>query len=259
MLGNMIYTDTHAHVYSEEFDIDRIECFNRSIANNVNRVFVPNVDIHSIHALKAICNQFKDTYFPMIGLHPCNVKEGYKHELEIIYSELISYKYYAVGEIGMDLYWDKTTYEIQKSAFIRQANWAIQFDLPVSIHSRNSTRELIHIIKEENLKHLRGIFHCFSGDVAEAHELIEMGFFLGIGGSVTYKNSILPEVLKQVSINNLVLETDAPYLPPIPHRGKRNETSYIPLIAQKLSQIYNLPIEEIAVITTNNSKQVFGI
>ena len=195
----------------------------------------------------------------MMGLHPCSVKDDYLIQLKLIYDELISGKYYAVGEIGMDLFWDKSTFNIQKEAFIEQATWAIKFDLPVSIHSRNATRELITIIKDENLFKLRGVFHCFSGDVTEALELIKMGFYLGIGGAVTYKNSNLPDVLKQIGYHNLVLETDAPYLPPTPHRGKRNETSFIPLIGEKLAQVFELSLAEIAEITTNNSKQIFGI
>lgn len=254
----MIFTDTHAHVYSEEFLNDSDECFNRSVEANVSRVFVPNVDVDSIQSLKIICNKYNQNYFPMMGLHPCSVGDDYLKQLNIIYEELISTKYYAVGEIGMDLYWDKTTFEIQKKAFIEQANWAIKFDLPVSIHSREATKELIKIIKDEKLSELRGVFHCFSGDQSEAMELINIGFYLGIGGAVTYKNSTLPLVLKSVGKENLVLETDSPYLPPTPYRGKRNETSYIPIISEKLAQLFEVTVAEIAVITTNNSIKVFG-
>lgn len=255
----MIFTDTHAHVYSEEFLGDTEDCFKRTLFNGVSRVFVPNVDIESIAPLKSVCETYKVNYYPMMGLHPCSVKEDFKSQLKIIYDELISSKYYAVGEIGMDLYWDKTTFNIQKAAFIEQAGWAIKFNLPVSIHSRNSTQELITIIKEEKLTNLRGIFHCFTGDEIQAKELINMGFFLGIGGVVTYKNSTLPQVLKVVGFDKLVLETDAPYLPPTPHRGKRNETSYIPLIAEKLAHIFEVSLVEIAEKTTSNSEIIFGI
>jgi len=255
----MIFTDTHAHVYSSEFETEWDSCFQRTIINGVSRIFVPNVEIETIKILKAICNIYPQSYFPMMGLHPCSVADDYKNQLDIIYNELISAKYYAVGEIGMDLHWDKTTYKIQKAAFIEQARWAIQFDLPVSIHSRSATPELIDIIRSENLLALRGIFHCFSGDKSEAEVLINMGFYLGIGGAVTYKNSKLPQVLHEIGISKLVLETDAPYLPPTPYRGKRNETSYIPLIAQKVAEIFNISIEEVAKITTNNSKEIFGI
>lgn len=255
----MIFTDTHAHVYSEEFLGVTEDCFKRTLFNGVSRVFVPNVDIASIAPLKSVCETYKGNYYPMMGLHPCSVKEDFKSQLKIIYDELISSKYYAVGEIGMDLYWDKTTFNIQKAAFIEQAGWAINFNLPVSIHSRDSTQELITIIKEEKLTNLRGIFHCFTGDDSQAHELINMGFYLGIGGVVTYKNSTLPQVLKAIGFDKLVLETDAPYLPPTPYRGKRNETSYIPLIAEKLAHIFEVSLVEIAEKTTNNSKKIFGI
>ncbi len=255
----MMFTDTHAHVYSDEFDTDSEACFERSIENKVSRIFVPNVDCQSIEALKKSCSAYPLHYFPMMGLHPCSVNENFTNNLTIIYKELISSTYYGVGEIGMDLYWDKSTYDIQKKAFIEQAQWAIKFDLPVSIHSRAATQHLISIIKEENLQKLRGVFHCFSGDENEAIELIKMGFYLGIGGAVTYKNSQLPTVLKTIGTQCLVLETDAPYLPPTPHRGKRNETSYIPLIANKLSEIFEINMAELAEITTNNSKKIFGI
>jgi len=253
------FTDTHAHVYSEDFDKDADDCFRRSISNQVTRVFVPNIDKDSIRGLKEICQRYSENYFPMMGLHPCSVKDDYEKQLLIIYDEFISSNYYAVGEIGMDLYWDTSTFEIQKRAFIEQAQWAIKNDLPVSIHSRNSTRELMDIIKEEKLCDLRGVFHCFTGNHTEALQLMEMGFYLGIGGVVTYKNSTLPETLLNVGLNNLVLESDSPYLPPTPHRGKRNETANIPVIAQKLSEIFNTPMEEIAEITTNNSIKVFKI
>jgi TatD DNase family protein len=255
----MIFTDTHAHVYSEEFTNDFELCFQRSKESNVERVFVPNVDVNTIEALKIICKTYSENYFPMMGLHPCSVKEDYKKQLAIIYDECLLNTYYAIGEIGMDLYWDKSTYHVQKLAFIEQAKWAINLNLPVSIHSRLATQELIKIIKEEKLLNLRGIFHCFSGDENEANELISMGFYLGIGGVLTYKNSSLPQVLKNIGINHLVLETDAPYLPPTPYRGKRNETSYIPIIAQKLADILQISKLEVAEITTNNSKKVFGL
>lgn len=255
----MILTDTHAHVYSEEFLNDFKECFNRSIENKVSRVFVPNVDVNSIKLLSEICKLYPNNYFPMMGLHPCSVKEDFNNQLKTIYDEFISSKYYAIGEIGMDLYWDKSTFNFQKAAFIEQASWAINNNLPVAIHSREATHELINIIKNENLSKLRGIFHCFSGDEAQANELINMGFYLGIGGVATYKNSTLPNVLKAIGIEKLVLETDSPYLPPVPYRGKRNETSYIPIIAEKLAHIFDISINEIAEITTNNSKEIFGI
>lgn len=255
----MEFTDTHAHVFAEEFDLDQDECFLRNQKELVTKVFVPNIDLGSIIPLKAICTKFSENYFPMMGLHPCSVKEDYEDVLVQIYDELISAKYIGIGEIGMDLYWDKTTYEVQKRAFIEQANWAIKFNLPVSIHSRECTLELIQLIKNEKLDQLRGVFHCFSGNIEKAQMLIDMGFYLGIGGVVTFKNSGLSQVLQSIGPEKLVLETDSPYLAPTPHRGKRNETSYLPLIAKSLAITFQKSIEEIAEITTNNSKQVFGI
>ncbi len=255
----MIFTDTHAHVYADEFANDSELCFSRCLENHVSHVFVPNIDVQSIAALKKTCSAHPMNYFPMMGLHPCSVDENYIGQLELIYEELISDTYYGVGEIGMDLYWDKSTFEIQKNAFVEQAQWAIKLNLPVSIHSREATQPLIKLIKDENLQKLRGVFHCFSGDENEAHELIKIGFYLGIGGSVTYKNSTLPLILKTIGIDSLVLETDAPYLPPTPYRGKRNESSYIPLIANKLAEIFEIDVAEVAEITTNNSKKVFGL
>lgn len=255
----MIFTDTHAHVFVEEFDGDFDNCFKRSIDAGVNRVFVPNIDENTINAVKNICSQYNENYFPMMGLHPCSVNENFEEQLKNIYNELSSLKYYGIGEVGIDLYWDKSTFQIQKEAFVRQAEWAIEFNLPVSIHSRNATDEIISIIKEKKLSKLRGVFHCFSGDFEQAQTIIDMGFYLGIGGTVTYKNSTLPDVIAKTGINNLVLETDSPYLPPVPYRGKRNETSYIPLIAYKISEILGISIEKTAEITTNNSKNIFGI
>ena len=255
----MIFTDTHAHVFVEEFKIDFEDCFNRSIQNNVQRVFVPNIDENTIESLKNICNKYSSNYFPMMDLHPCSVSQNLQKQLQVIYDELITQKYYAIGEVGLDLYWDKSTLELQKKAFIEQAKWAINHNLPVSIHSREATEEIIKIIKTEKLEELRGIFHCFSGNEQQAKTVINMGFYLGIGGTITYKKSTLPEVIFSIGIDKTVLETDSPYLPPIPHRGKRNETSYIPLIAQKLAEITGLTNEEVAEITTNNSKKIFGI
>ena len=255
----MIFTDTHSHVFVEEFENDFEVCFNRSIQNNVQRIFVPNIDENTIASLKNICNKYSENYFPMMGLHPCSVSQNWQNQLKAIYDELITQKYYAIGEVGIDLYWDKSTYEIQKKTFIEQAKWAISHNLPVSIHSREATEEVIKIIKTEKLEELRGVFHCFSGNLQQAVSIIEMGFYIGIGGTITYKKSSLPEVIFNVGIDKTVLETDSPYLPPVPHRGKRNESSFIPLIAQKLAEIIGLTNEEVAEITTNNSKKIFGI
>lgn len=255
----MLLTDTHAHVFDEAFHSDVETCLEKSVKQGVQRVFVPNIDENTIGPLKQICRQFPEHYFPMMGLHPCSVNEHFERVLQIIYHELLSDTYYGIGEIGMDLYWDKSTYPLQYSAFKNQAQWAIQLNLPVSVHSRNATGELIELIQRENLSGLRGIFHCFSGTEKEARTLIDMGFYLGIGGVITFKNSGLAAVLKPLGPEKLVLETDAPYLAPVPHRGKRNETSFLPLIAQSLAAVFEVSPEEIAEITTNNSKEIFGI
>jgi TatD DNase family protein len=193
----------------------------------------------------------------MIGIHPCSVNENYKNELEVIKSELESgYKYYGIGEIGMDLYWDKSTQQIQAEAFLTQCEWAVKHQLAVSIHTRSATYETIQILK--SMKQCpKGVFHCFSGSVEEGKEIIKLGFKLGIGGVITYKNSTLPETLKNFKPQDLVLETDSPYLPPTPHRGKRNESSYIPLIAQKVADTYEMNINEIAEITSENAQKLF--
>lgn len=255
----MIFTDTHAHIYVKEFENDFDNCISRNIQSGVKRVFVPNIDETTISLLKTKCEQYPEICFPMIGLHPCSVTQNWEAQLKIIYDEFISYKFYGVGEVGIDLYWDKSTFNIQKSTFIEQAKWAIQYNLPVSIHSREATEQVIEIIKSEKLKDLRGVFHCFSGNEEQAKTVIEMGFYLGIGGTITYKKSTLPDLIKKIGIDKIVLETDSPYLPPEPYRGKRNETSYITLIAQKLANITEKSISEVALITTNNSKNIFGV
>ncbi|MCC6722242.1 MAG: TatD family hydrolase [Bacteroidia bacterium] len=255
----MIFTDTHAHIYVEEFDSDFENCINRSIQNDVKRIFVPNIDETTINLLKNKCELYPEMCFPMIGLHPCSVKQNWEAQLKIIFDELISYKYYGIGEVGIDLYWDKSTFQIQKNVFIEQAKWAIKYNLPVSIHTREATEQVIEIIKSEKLFELSGVFHCFSGNEEQAKTVIEMGFYIGIGGTITYKKSTLPDLIKKIGIDKIVLETDSPYLPPEPYRGKRNETSYISVIAQKIANISEKSINEVALITTNNSKNIFGV
>lgn len=254
----MILTDTHAHVYAQEFEIDQEECFKRSMEAGVSRIFVPNIDEHSLEAMTKICDRYSEHYFPMLGLHPCSVTDKFETQLQKIFQAFDRSRYWGIGEIGMDLYWDKSLFEAQKQAFIYQAQLAIKFQLPVSIHSRDATQELIDIIKFENFKALKGVFHCFTGDIHQARELVKMGFYLGIGGVLTYKNSSLPEVVKELGVDCLVLETDSPYLPPTPHRGKRNETSYLGLIANKLAEILEITTEEVAEITTRNSREIFA-
>jgi TatD DNase family protein len=253
----MIFVDTHTHLYAEEFLADSDEMIQRAISANVNIMLLPNIDLDSISAMKNLVEKHPNNCFPMMGIHPCSVTDKVEKELEIIKLELDSgYKYYGVGEIGMDLYWDKSTEPYQALAFTTQCEWAVERDLAVSIHTRNATKECINLLK--SMKQTpNGVFHCFSGTLEEANIIINMGFKLGIGGVVTYKNSTLPEILKQLSPENLVMETDAPYLPPVPFRGKRNESSYIPLIAQKLADIYEIKLEDFASISSVNAENLF--
>jgi len=256
----MILTDTHAHLYSEQFcdDIDLVlaACFQK----NITRIFLPNIDEESITPMLSLCKKYPSNLFPMMGLHPSSVKENYLNQLTSIESFLNKYTFYAIGEIGIDLYWDKTFIEEQKIAFRTQIKWAKERKLPIIIHARESFKEIFEIVDEENDENLTGIFHCFTGSLDDANKIINYkGFKLGIGGVITFKNSGLESVLKNIDINHLVLETDAPYLAPVPYRGKRNESTYLELIALKLCDIYGLSLSEIATITTQNSKDIFGI
>lgn len=254
----MEFVDTHSHLFSEEFDSDRQATINRAIDTRVRTILLPNIDVDSISRLKEFSSLAPTNCLPMMGLHPCSVTADYKDQLKVIEAELFStYKYYGVGEIGLDFYWDKTFEEEQKTCFIQQCTWAAELDLGVSIHTRSATYEAISALKTMKQKP-KGVFHCFSGSKEEAIEILKLGFKLGIGGVLTYKNSNLPEILKQLSLDDIVLETDSPYLPPVPYRGKRNESSYIPLIAEKLSDVFGVSIETIANKTTANAREVFN-
>lgn len=255
----MILVDTHTHLYEEQFDADRTEMIQRAINNGVSKMIIPNVDTTTIKGMMDLVQQFPANVFPMMGLHPCYVKpETYKVELEIIKSNLDKDAFVAVGEIGIDLYWDKTTLDIQKEAFELQCDWAIEKNLPVAIHSRDSTHILIELLKKRKDKP-RGVFHCFTGSLEEGNEIIKLGFYLGIGGVLTYKNTHLRDTLKHIPLDKIVLETDAPYLPPVPHRGKRNESAYTKLVAETLCTVYEKGLDEIAVVTTQNATNLFGI
>jgi len=251
--------DTHSHLYEESFLPDFEEVLFRCKQTGVKKVLLPNVDSSTLQALENIVQKDPHLFIPMMGLHPCSVKENYKEELDTIKQKLFSGKYIAVGEIGMDLYWDKTFVTQQTDAFITQIGWANQLGLPVSIHSRECTSELIDILDNKITCENKGVFHCFVGTLEEAKKIIDMGFYLGIGGVVTFKNSHLSVLLKQVGVDKLVLETDSPYLAPTPHRGKRNESSYTQLIALKLADIFGISLSEVEEITTNNANQVFKL
>ncbi|HNY54957.1 MAG TPA: TatD family hydrolase [Chitinophagales bacterium] len=255
----MTLIDTHTHLYEEQFDADRTEMIQRAIDNGVSKMIIPNVDATTIKGMMDLVKQFPEHIFPMMGLHPCYVKpETYKTELEIIKSNLDKGEFVAVGEIGIDLYWDKTTLDIQKEAFELQCDWAIEKSLPVAIHSRDSTHILIELLKKMKDKP-HGVFHCFTGSLEEANEIIKLGFYLGIGGVLTYKNTHLRDTLKHIPLDKIVLETDAPYLPPVPHRGKRNESAYTKLVAETLCTVYEKGLDEIAAVTTQNARDLFGI
>ena len=252
--------DTHTHLFAQQFDEDRLEVVQRALEKGVQQMLLPNIDTNSILPMLDLCAEFPENCFPMIGLHPCDIKENYLEELAFFEQWLQKEKFVAVGEIGIDLYWDKSTLYIQEDAFRRQVELAKKYKLPVAIHVRNSFDEVLSIIDGLNDDNLSGVFHCFTGDEAQANHIINYGGFkLGIGGVVTFKNSGLDKTLRTISIEHLILETDSPYLAPTPYRGKRNESSYVVIIAKKLAEIYGKSLEEIASITTQNAKELFKI
>lgn len=255
----MIITDTHTHLYIEAFDADREEVIQRAIKNNVTRFFIPAIDSGYTEAMLGLEEQFPENIFLMMGLHPTHVKNNYKEELQHVEEMLSKREFVAVGEIGIDLYWDKTTLGIQQEAFRYQIKLAKKYKLPIVIHSRESFDEIFEILEEEKGEDLFGIFHCFTGTLEQAKKAIGYNMKLGIGGVVTFKNGKIDQFLDQIDIKHLVLETDAPYLAPTPYRGKRNETSYILMVLEKLSNIYGVSVAEIANITTANSKEVFKV
>jgi TatD DNase family protein len=256
----MIFTDTHTHLYSEEFENDRTEMIQRAIDAGVSRFFVPSIDSTYTQKMYELEAQFPQNIFLMMGLHPCYVKpDTYLAELAHVETELAKRKFQAIGEIGIDLYWDKTTLSIQQEAFRRQIQWAKKYQLGINIHCRDAFDEVFELLESEQSEDLFGIFHCFTGDFEQAQRAINLNMKLGIGGVATFKNGKIDQFLKEIDLQHIVLETDSPYLAPVPYRGKRNESSYTLLVAEKLAQIYELPVAEIARITTENSKAVFGI
>jgi len=231
----------------------------RCLDNGISRLFLPNVDSGSIAQVMDMVNTYPQYCFPMLGLHPCDVKANWEQELESIYAALQQTKVYAIGEIGIDLYWDKTFITEQQQAFTQQIGWAKAAGLPINIHCRNAFDEVYAILQQEHDERLRGIFHCFSGTLAQAEQITELGFMLGIGGVVTYKNAGLDKVVEQIDLKHIVLETDSPYLTPVPYRGKPNESSYLVYVAQKVADLHQVSLEEVARITTENSKIIFGV
>lgn len=255
----MIITDTHTHLYSEAFDEDRQAMIDRAIENNVKRFFVPSIDSTYTQAMFQLENDFPKHVFLMAGLHPTSVKDNYLVELDHVESLLTKHKFYAIGEIGIDLYWDTSTLDIQKKAFKHQIDLAKHHNLPIVIHCRNSFDEIFEVLEEEQSKDLFGIFHCFTGTLEQAHRAMSYNMKLGIGGVITFKNGGIDKFIDQIDLKHIVLETDSPYLAPKPYRGKRNESSYIVKVLEKLSELYGISQERITEITTQNSKDIFKI
>lgn len=254
----MQLVDTHAHLYLPKFQHDRAAMLERArTEGGISHIFLPNIDSDSIAPMLELEAAYPNFCYAMMGLHPCDVKENFETQLKIVENWLAKRKFCAVGEIGLDLYWDKTFFEQQKIAFIRQMRWAQALKLPIVIHSRESTEEILQILEANTWFTEGGILHCYSGSVEQAQRTVARGFLLGIGGVVTYKKTNLPEVVRAVGLANLVLETDAPFLAPEPYRGKRNESAYIRIIAQKLAQIFDTDIDTVAKITTQNALAIF--
>ncbi|MFH1122013.1 MAG: TatD family hydrolase [Bacteroidota bacterium] len=254
----MIFIDTHTHLYLGEFDTDRRQAVENAIAKGVIQLFLPNIDSNSVQSMLSLCQEFPENCYPMIGLHPTSVKENYMDELAAVECWLSDQPFSGIGECGIDLYWDKTFAREQEYVFRHHIDLARAYDLPLIVHIRESFNEVIRILKDVNKSDLRGIFHCFSGSTEQARQAIDFGFSLGLGGVITFKNNKMQETLKHIGLSHLVLETDAPFLAPMPYRGKRNESSYIPLIAQKVAEIKDISINEVAEATTANALKLFG-
>lgn len=257
----MIFVDTHSHLYDEAFDADRHDAMQRAIDAGVTTMLLPDIDSTSTPHLEKLYLEHPDTFRPMAGLHPTSVKEDFETELEHVHDLLFSHHlpYVAVGEIGMDLYWDRTFEAEQREVMKRQMLWAEELNLPVALHIRKAHNEVFGLLRDLGRARYRGVMHCFGGSVQEAHRAVEMGFHLGIGGVVTFKNATLADVVKAVPLESLLLETDAPYLSPVPHRGQRNESAYIPLIAQHIADLRGIHVEEVAERTTESAKSLFSL
>jgi TatD DNase family protein len=255
----MIITDTHTHLYSQAFDEDREEMIQRAIDNEVKRFFIPAIDSETTQAMYDLERRYPEQMFLMMGLHPTSVSETVEEELKHVEEQLKKRKFYAIGEIGIDLYWDKSFLEAQRKAFKRQIQLAKSYKLPIVIHCREAFDEVFEVLEEEKGKDLHGIFHCFTGTKTQAEQAIGYNMKLGIGGVSTFKNGKIDQFLNEIDLKHIVLETDSPYLAPKPYRGKRNESAYVLKVAEKLAELYDLSLEDIALQTTKNSKEVFGI
>ena len=257
----MKFIDTHSHLYSKEFNEDRKQVVENAIKNGIDTILLPNISSKYTNSLLELCNKFPKNILPMIGLHPCDVTlENFDSEMKHVEIELVKNKYIAIGEIGLDLYWDKTKIEVQKKAFIHQIKLAKRYQIPIAVHVRDAFEEAIKIVSSLNDDCLRGVFHCFTGSIEDAKKIIDLGdFYLGIGGVITFKNSGLDKIISQINLQHLILETDAPYLAPAPYRGKRNESKFLIEIANKVAEIKGITIDKIAEITTKNAKKLFNI
>ena len=255
-----MFIDTHAHIYIDRFKDDLKEVINRSLEQNVTQILMPNIDVETMDDVIATGLSFPDICKPMVGLHPCSVNEQWKEALQKLRPYLDDERVVAVGEIGVDLYWDKTFATAQEEAFRYQISWAKELNLPIVIHSRAAIDITIDIVTELQDGNLKGVFHCFDQSLEHAQRIMDTGFYMGLGGVITYKKNIaIREAISEIPMSSLLLETDAPYLPPVPYRGKRNESSYIPIVAEMLSQIKGISIDEVAQSTTANAKTLFGL
>ncbi len=255
----MTLIDSHSHIYLVDFDNDRGQLMERSDKAGITKILMPAIDSTTHENMLAIEAQFPDKCRSMMGLHPCSVLKNYDTELSVVEKHLGERRFIAIGETGLDFYWDVSFKEQQYNSFQRQIEWALQFDIPVVIHSRNSIDECIGMVRKNQNGRLKGVFHCFSGSLVQAQQIIDLGFYLGIGGVITFKNAGLDGVIKEIGMQNLILETDAPYLAPVPFRGKRNEPAYLSYVVQKLAGISEKDTEEMAAITTTNAQKLFGL
>ena len=253
----MEFVDTHAHIYLEDFKEDILDVLGQAQKNKVHKIFMPNIDSSSIDDIENLEKSHPETCFAMMGLHPCYVKNNYKEELRVMESKFEERKYAALGEVGIDLYWDKSNFEIQKIAFQTQISWAKSLDLPIIIHSRDSLDETIQMIQDNQDGSLTGIFHCFNGNLEQAKKIIDTGFLMGIGGVVTFKKAGVDLTVAEIPLEHLVLETDAPYLSPTPFRGKRNLPEYIPIIADKEAELHDVKTAHVAELTSKNALSLF--
>lgn len=254
----MTLIDTHSHIYLPEFETDRAQMLERAEKEGIRNIMMPAIDSSTHGAMLKLEEEYPTACLSMMGLHPCSVKENPGGELKTVRDHFEKRPFIAVGETGLDFYWDKTFIDQQYMAFHEQIEWALHYDIPVVIHSRNSIDECIKVVKEHQNGRLKGVFHCFSGNTEQAGQIIDLRFYLGIGGVVTFKNSGLDKVMEKINLDNIVLETDAPYLAPVPFRGKRNEPAYLKYVVNKLAEIKNVTTEEIISATTSNAEKLFG-